>query len=200
MLVLLSGDIELNPGPDLNDGSVSILHCNTRSIRNKLDYIGDNFLDFEILCFTETHLDFTVPTDTILLSDSYDTPYRKDRTNHGGGILTYVSNQIIHKHRPDLEIFCQESIWIECRLNKQTYLIGNFYSSRTSDVHFFESLHRNIEIALEPSENIILVGDLNEDLLNNNVNNLKDVMLMNSLHNVITLPTRNTALLDQTQL
>ena len=110
MLVLLSGDIELNPGPDLNDGSVSILHCNTRSIRNKLDYIRDNFLDFEILCFTETHLDFTVPTDTILLSDSYDTPYRKDRTNHGGGILTYVSNQIIHKHRPDLEIFCQESI------------------------------------------------------------------------------------------
>ena len=196
MLVLLSGDIELNPGPDLNDGSVSILHCNTRSIRNKLDYIRDNFLDFEILCFTETHLDFTVPTDTILLSDSYDTPYRKDRTNHGGGILTYVSNQIIHKHRPDLEIFCQESIWIECRLNKQTYLIGNFYSPRTSDVHFFESLHRNIEIALESSENIILVGDLNEDLLNNNVNNLKDVMLMNSLHNVITLPTRNTALLD----
>ena len=137
MLFLLSGDIELNPGPDLNDGSVSILHCNTRSIRNKLDYIRDNFLDFEILCFTETHLDFTVPADTILLSDCYDTPYRKDRTNHGGGILTYVSNQIIHKRRPDLEIFCQESIWIECRLNKQTYLIGNFYSPRTSDVHFF---------------------------------------------------------------
>ena len=55
---------------------------------------------------------------------------------------------------------------------------------------------RNIEIALESSANIILVGDLNEDLLNNNVNNLKDVMLMNSLHNVIPLPTRNTALLD----
>ena len=105
MLVLLSGDIELNPGTDLNDGSVSILHCNTRSIRNKLEYIRDNFLDFEILCFTETHLDFTVPIHTILLSDTYDTPYREDRTNHGGGILTYVSNQIIHKHRPDLEIF-----------------------------------------------------------------------------------------------
>ena len=43
MLVLLSGDIELNPGPDLNDGSVLILHCNTRGIRNKLDIFGTTF-------------------------------------------------------------------------------------------------------------------------------------------------------------
>ncbi|MCG7867669.1 MAG: hypothetical protein JAY74_15080 [Candidatus Thiodiazotropha taylori] len=196
MLVLLSGDVEQNPGPDTDGSVISILHCNTRSIRNKLDYIRANFLDFEILCFTETHLDFTIPTDSLLLHDTYDPPYRKDRTNHGGGILTYVSNQIIHKHRPDLEIFCQESIWVECRLNKQIYLIGNFYSPRTSDTQFFDSLNRNIEMALESSGNIILVGDLNEDLLNDNVNNLKDVMLMNSLRNVITLPTRNTALLD----
>ena len=51
-------------------------------------------------------------------------------------------------------------------------------------------------MALESSANIILVEDLNEDLLNNNVSNLKDVMLINSLHNVITLQTKNTALLN----
>lgn len=51
-------------------------------------------------------------------------------------------------------------------------------------------------MALESSGNIIFVGHLNEDSLNDNVNNLKDVMLMNFLRNVITLSTGNTILLD----
>ncbi len=56
-LLLLAGDIELNPGPTNDSGGcLSIMHQNIRSIRNKMDYIKDNFLDFDILCFTETHL------------------------------------------------------------------------------------------------------------------------------------------------
>ena len=68
MLVLLSGDVEQNPGPDTDGSVISTLHCNTRSIRNKLDYIRAIFLDFEILCFTETHLDLTIPTDSLMFS------------------------------------------------------------------------------------------------------------------------------------
>ena len=40
------------------------------------------------------------------------------------------------------------------------------------------------------SKNLIIVGDLNEDLLNLNFHNLKDVLLINSMTNVITEPTR----------
>ena len=57
-LLLLSGDIEINPDPNEQSGAcLSIIHQNIRSIRNKFDYIQDHFLDFEIICFTETHLD-----------------------------------------------------------------------------------------------------------------------------------------------
>ena len=41
LLLLMSGDIELNPGPDIIPEHNSILYCNKRSFRNKLDYIID---------------------------------------------------------------------------------------------------------------------------------------------------------------
>ena len=59
LLILLAGDVLENPGPQfVNTGDVdciSVLHLNIRSIRHKLEYIKDNFLDFDVLCFSETH-------------------------------------------------------------------------------------------------------------------------------------------------
>ena len=38
--------------------------------------------------------------------------------------------------------------------------------------------------------NIILAGDLNEDLMNPNLHHLKDIIAINNMINIITLPTR----------
>ncbi|MCG8078095.1 MAG: hypothetical protein JAY75_17890 [Candidatus Thiodiazotropha taylori] len=132
-----SGDIEPNPGPATSyNGSITILHSNIRSLRNKLNFIKETFLDFNILAFTESHLDASVTTENILL-EQFDTPYRKDRTNHGGGVIIYVSNDLLHTRKPELEIYCDESIWIEIKMRKETFLLGTFYSPRTSDATFF---------------------------------------------------------------
>ena len=40
------------------------------------------------------------------------------------------------------------------------------------------------------------MGDLNEDLLNDNFKYLRDTLLANSLQNIISVPTRGRALLD----
>ena len=85
LLLLEAGDIEMNPGPNIINYSLSVLHSNIRSIRNKVDYITENFLDFDILCFTESHLDANITTESLIMSSKYDIPYRIDRTNHGGG-------------------------------------------------------------------------------------------------------------------
>ena len=64
MVLLQADDIETNPGPEtIHD--LSLLHLNIRSIRNKVEYIVDNFLDFQILCFTESHLNDNVCTDML---------------------------------------------------------------------------------------------------------------------------------------
>ena len=39
---------------------------------------------------------------------------------------------------------------------------------------------------------ILLAGDLNEDLMNPNLHHLKDIIAMNNMINIITLPTRIT--------
>ena len=53
LLLLMCGDIETNPGPIFSH-CISIIHSNIRSIRHKMNFIKDNLLDFDILCFTET--------------------------------------------------------------------------------------------------------------------------------------------------
>ena len=85
LLLLEAGDIDLNSGPATTNSSLSILHSNIRSIRNELDYISENFTCFDILCFTESHRDAYIATESLIMSSTYDIPYRKDRTNHGGG-------------------------------------------------------------------------------------------------------------------
>ena len=85
---------------------------------------------------------------------------------------------------------------MEIKARNESVLLGVFYSPRTSDAKFLNGLNRNIEKALEISTNVIVLGDLNEDLLNPNVHGLKDVMILNSLVNVVSDPTRINALLD----
>ena len=89
------------------------------------------------------------------------------------------------------------NIFLKCifLLYRQVYLIETFYSPRTSDVNFFDSLNKNIEKALDIINNVVIVGDMNEDLFNPNVHNLKHILILNSLNNIISQPTRQHALL-----
>ena len=114
LLLLTYGDIDRNPGPvnNFNYSDLSILHCNIRRLRHKLEYIRGSYVDYDILCFTETHLDMTVPDEFLHLSNSLDKLYRKDRTNHGGVICVYLSSSLLHQRVMELETFCEESIWI----------------------------------------------------------------------------------------
>ena len=196
LILLEANDIESNPGPNNEFHCLSILHCNIRSIRNKIDYIVDNFIDFDILSFTETHLDASIENSNLSLGDKFDEPYRKDRTNHGGGLLVYLDKNIIHNRIPELELFCNESIWIKIKKGTEILLVGLFYSPKTADAEFFNNFNKSLEKAYDISHNLLILGDLNEDLLNNNYHNLKDILYLNSLKNVIEVPTRGNAILD----
>ena len=81
-----------------------------------------------------------MPTESLLLSNTYCEPYRKDRNNFGGGLLMYINSNPVHSRKPDLEIFCPESIWAEIKTKDKKYLIGLFYSPVTSDTNFLIAL------------------------------------------------------------
>ena len=100
-LVLLSGYVSENPGPENSEtssqtsNSLSILHLNIRSIRNKLEYINENLIDFNVLCFTETHLDVNINDEVIFIEGFNLVSYSKDVTAHSSELLVYVSNGLI---------------------------------------------------------------------------------------------------------
>ena len=112
------------------------------------------------------------------------------------GLLVYLNSSLAYERMDALEIFWDESIWIKVKQNNQFYLFGIFHSPKTSDKHFFDCFNQNLEIALDISKNVVIVGDLNEDMLNPNNQNLKNELLINSLNNIITEPTRGRAFLD----
>lgn len=196
LLVIMSGDVLENPGPELNTSlnsdSLSIIHLNIRSIRNKLDYIQEYLTDFNILCFTETHLNHDISNDDIFLEGFQPVIFRKDVSPHSAGLLIYVAEGLIAVHRPDLEVNLDESLWIEIRHKGEPYLICNIYRPPNTPVSFWPRLNVVIEKALEFSNRIIIVGDLNEDQLNEQNHYLKDLLSMNNLENVIQEPTRIT--------
>ena len=52
----------MEPGPNNISNSLSILQSTIRSIRNKFDYITENLLHVDMLCFSESHLDANITT------------------------------------------------------------------------------------------------------------------------------------------
>ena len=162
---LLSGDIELNPGPDYK--ALSVLHLNVRSIRNKLDYVASNLCNFDILCFTETHLTDVVP-DNVLTIEGFNTGFhRKDYTPHSSGLLIYVNESLLSRRVIELECPSVHSLWIELNTGYFSALLCCFYRPPNSNVSFWNDLEINIDKALDMNQNVILLGDINEDQLKN---------------------------------
>ena len=76
LLLLEAGDVESNPGPD-NEHSFSILHLNIRSIRVTLARYKTSLLsDFDVTCFSETHLDQNLSSELLRMSNTFSDSYR----------------------------------------------------------------------------------------------------------------------------
>ncbi len=87
------------------------------------------------------------------------------------------------------------------KTQRDSYFIDTIYRPPSSGVEFWELLNRNLVYVIDKSDNVIIVGDINEDQLNVHNRRLKDIMTMNYMKNVITTSTKisdNTStLLDQ---
>ena len=75
------------------------------------------------MCFTESHLDADITTEYLIMSSKYDISYRKDRTNHGGGLLMFLSCGLASTRIIDLETFWNESLWVEIKVNREAFLL-----------------------------------------------------------------------------
>ena len=182
-LILLAGDVELNPGPasidsgsisnDLSDSSIidlsifeqnfSIVHYNIQSLVGKLDQIQIELSHFDVIALSESWLSDNVSTDEILFQN-FQRPFRKDRVeNSYGGVIIYVKENIPCKRRLDLEIHGLECIWLEIKLKNKTILLSLVYRPPNSPAQTLADIENSIDLAYDTNiGNIVITGDFND--------------------------------------
>ena len=184
------------PSSIMNDKSMSIVHLNIRSLRNKLNdvgnYVKNNAVD--IFALSETWIDNTIN------SSSIDMPgyilERRDRNSHGGGVACYLKQNVPYLRRKDLENNDIEIMWLEIKSKNQIPLfVGVIYRKPDSPFStFYNSLESNLEQVFSFSDNVILLGDLNCNMLTKNPlsNKVNELCSMYHLDQTIKEPTRIT--------
>lgn len=165
LLLLKCGDIETNPCPINHSNSISKMHLNMRSIRNKLESVKDSFSVFEVLCFTETHLDHTFSNYNLEI-EGYNQVHRNDVSFHSVGILSYASSKLKTERLNEFEVLIPDSLWIKVQTNSSDFIVCVVYRRPNTSVQFWENL-----------------GDVNEDQLNLSNHKLKDIQRSNNLIN-----------------
>ena len=106
LLLLLSGNISLNPGPfhnlqplDQNEWNILnieayIFHLSINSLLPKIDELRHiaRLTNAAVIGISESKLDDSVSTSEIQI-DEYDL-LRCDRNRHGGGVACYIRNDL----------------------------------------------------------------------------------------------------------
>ena len=98
ILLITSGDVELNPGP-INEKFCKLLnvcHVHIRSLsQSKLLTIKTSLSNvYDIITLSETHLHAGLPNDLFNIAGYHDI-IRKDRDGHGGGVAVFIKENII---------------------------------------------------------------------------------------------------------
>ncbi|CAG2188973.1 unnamed protein product [Mytilus edulis] len=120
----------------------------------------------------------------------YETPVRKDRNSHGGGIIMYFKNYVHIIRRQDLEHDEIESMWFELKTKLRSILINiNYKSERQSTDYFWQYFDQLLKNAIVENNCIICLGDLNKNFMSDLPSNIKDIIFINGLINIIDKAT-----------
>lgn len=178
-----------------NNPGVKLAHLNIRSINNKFDEVYAFLKEspYDILSLSETWLQEDTPSSAVRI-DNYAFE-RKDRKTHGGGIGCYIKEDIKYTRRCDLESETLECMWLELKQRgRPAYFLGVYYRKPDTCIDHFEELEENIERVLTESNNVIVMGDFNVNMLseNNLTARVNDLCNLMNMKQVITEPTRVT--------
>ena len=182
LLILLAGDVALNPGPTINSNHTSdlklnqlnALYLNARSLKAFVPADNDSSSkvckitllqhlvysgSYDLICICKTWLNETVLSSELLPGYSI---FRCDRVGKiGGGVLVAIKSNIRAIRRMDLEREDMELVVVEftTQCNKTTILY-TFYRPPNSYSDVIQHLNTSLQSNPE-SSNIILIGDFN---------------------------------------
>ena len=165
--------------------NVILGHLNVNSLSSKLSEIKElqNMCRLDVLVLSETKLDGSFKQE-ILDIDGF-TCVRQDKRSNSGGLLAYISKNIPFSIGNisvcNDEIECMS---VELNISEEKILLLCMYKNpKTDPVLFKRFFNETCEKVLESYENIVIIGDLNFNMLQNNI--LSSIMPTLNLTNVI---------------
>ena len=148
-----------------------LAYIKVNSIRNKhSDLFSIIDSNVEIVTIAETKLDSSFPSAQFIVN-GYSAPYRKDRNANGGGLLVYIKEGIpsceLKNHSPMSNSF--DVIVIEINFRKSKWLLINAYKPPSVNNSLFcDQISRLLDFYSLTYKNIVLMGDFNMRLTDNN--------------------------------
>ncbi len=167
--ILLSGDIETNPGPPF--GSFNFCSWNLNSIcahdflRVSLIEAYNSVYNYDLIGIVETHLDNTVD-ETKLALDGYSFHTSNHPQNvKRGGVGLYVKESFPARERNDLNTL-SECIVCEIQIKRKKYFFAVLYRSPSQNQAELEDFMNNFDLMVSKmaAENpycVIITGDFN---------------------------------------
>ena len=160
-ILLLSGDIETNPGPvSSNLESLSICHWNLNSIaaENFVKVPAENFVKvplleayvtankFDIICLSETFLNSTFLNDDLRLSLNGYSLLRADHPSDTkkGGVCIFYKDHLPISLKPNL-IILNECLVCEFKAGKKRCFITVLYRSPSQSIEEFSQFKKRWE-------------------------------------------------------
>jgi hypothetical protein len=211
LLLLLAGDIHLNPGPCGSEPYIPfqtkpylsiMLACqNIRSVSNKSaiisELVSSNKLD--ILCLTETWLNSINSTPSFLSSftpsnfvlSHFDRPNSK----RGGGVAILLRNSLksVPFSLPNFSTF--ECIGSSIYTSSSSFRLIVLYRPPSSPLaSFFEEFESLLELYAASSTDIVITGDFNihVNTSNHHSNRLSEILHTFNLKQLISFPTHSS--------
>lgn len=129
--------------------------------------------------------------------ENYEVPFRRYRSDHGGGLLVYFKSGLLFTRRYDLENDHDEIIWSQINLPSCKVLLCTMYRPPGhASIDFWKRLEFALARARDESPFIILNGVWNIDFLEAlppYLNYVFQLFNLSKLINVINEPTRVTS-------
>ena len=176
-----------------NANKIVFGHLNVNSLRNKFqclkDVIGQNI---DIFLVSETKLNDSFP-DAQFFIDGFRQPYRKDRTDKGGGLILYVHNNIPSRVIDITFAPLIEALVIEINLKKKKWLLICSYNPHKSMIqnHLYH-LGKSLDELCKIYDNLILMGDYNCEISEDAMNDFCCVYNLSSLVEAYMLQKPNS--------
>ena len=166
-----------------------VSHLNVNSLSRKFDEVSTMIVcsGFEVVALSETKLDSSFQTSLYEI-EKY-VMYRQDKRSNSGGILIYVSKNIpstcipIRKNTENIECL---SIELNCNGHK-ILTVCMYKNPRMSPSDFKSYFEELCETMFNKYEHVIIIGDLNFNMLQNNV--LSTICPVYNLTDIIDNPT-----------